>query len=611
MPEPVDRIGSLIDGRYKITEVMASGGMGAVFKAERVPIGKLVAIKFLHATFAGDSEFQARFERETRVMSKLNHPNCVSVLDFGAWEGSPYLVMDYVDGTTLRARLDKGPIPALQALGMARQVLAGLAHAHKQEVFHRDVKPANIMISEEIGHGERVRILDFGLARLQGNVGRDATQTNMVVGTPNYMAPEQTVPGSMIDERTDLYAVGVVLFEMVVGERPFNSEDTLQLLGMHRAAPIPRLADRVKPGTEIPIGLQEIIDKAMAKSAKARYQTAIEFADAIDEVTAGKLDPMEIDATLPKMKSGPVVSPASSLALGDTALQVETTDVVRAMREQKKSGGGGWLFLLLLVAAGSAAAVYYVKGRPQSAKVEQKTVATPRDAGPLVAAVIPDAASVGVVTPPPPTILDAGIAADASIDAAAMAVVDLDAGVVEEEIQIDPTVAADPDEANKGSAAPPEDEAPDAPKTEEEIEKKETPPPSPQLARSVHDAVVLIQKGEKPLALASLRELWKKQQSSAYIPFLMGNLYFDKQWWGVSLDHYRAAIKKNAGYRRNPVLNKNVIRMLASAKTRQSATNFIRGVIGAYAKPYLKWAAGNEKNPVVRKQAASLARLIR
>jgi tRNA A-37 threonylcarbamoyl transferase component Bud32 len=610
MPEPVDRIGSLIDGRYKITEVMASGAMGAVFKAERVPIGKLVAVKVLHASVANDSEFQARFERETRVMSKLNHPNCVSVLDFGAWEGSPYLVMDYVDGTTLRARLDKGPIPALQALGMARQVLAGLAHAHQQEVFHRDVKPANIMISEEIGHGERVRILDFGLARLQGNVGRDATQTNMVVGTPNYMAPEQTVPGSMIDARTDLYAVGVVLFEMVVGERPFHSEDTLQLLGMHRAAPIPRLADRVKPGTDIPIGLQEIIDKAMAKSAKARYQSAIEFADAIDEVTTGKLDPMEIDATLPKMKSGPVVSPASSMALGDTAVQLETTDVVRAM--PRKKGGGGWFFLLLLVAGASAAGVYFFKNGGKPAATESKAVALQRDAGPLVA-VVPDAQALGEVTPPP---IDAGVESDAAIDAAIdaageLAGVENDAGIIEEEIQIDPTVAADPDEANKGSAAPPEDEAPDAPKTEEEVEKKETPPPAPQLARTVHDAVVLIQKGEKPLALASLRELWKKQQNSAYIPFLMGNLYFDKQWWGVSLDHYRAAIKKNAGYRRNPVLNKNVIRMLASAKTRQTATNFLRGVIGSYAKPYLKAAATSEKNAVVRKQAASLARVIR
>ncbi|HEX5058767.1 MAG TPA: serine/threonine-protein kinase, partial [Kofleriaceae bacterium] len=184
--------------------------MGAVFKAERVPVGKLVAVKFLHASYANDSEFQARFDRETRVMSRLNHPNCVSVVDFGVWEAEPYLVMDFVDGVTLRSIMDKGPLPPNHALQIARQILSGLAHAHKQEIFHRDVKPANVMISEEIGHGQRVRILDFGLARLQGNVGRDATQTNMVVGTPNYMAPEQTVPGSTVDARTDLYAVGVI-----------------------------------------------------------------------------------------------------------------------------------------------------------------------------------------------------------------------------------------------------------------------------------------------------------------------------------------------------------------------------------------------------------------
>src|SRR4029079_1293363 len=155
--------------------------------------------------------------------SRLAHTNCVSVLDFGVWKEAPYLVMDYVAGTTLRARLDDvGALPPHVALNLARQIAAGLAHAHAQGVVHRDVKPANIMVSEEIGTGDHVRILDFGLARLGGTVGaRDATQSNVVVGTPNYMAPEQTVGGGLIDARTDIYAVGVVLFEMVCGDRPF------------------------------------------------------------------------------------------------------------------------------------------------------------------------------------------------------------------------------------------------------------------------------------------------------------------------------------------------------------------------------------------------------
>src|SRR4051794_20004796 len=284
--EPDPRIGGVVDERYKVIEAMASGSMGLVYKAERVPVGKLVAIKFLHAPFANDSEFLARFERETRVMSRLNHPNCVSVVDFGVWDGAPYLVMEYVSGTTLRALIDNGALPAKRALALVRQIAAGLAHAHAQGVVHRDVKPANIMISEEIGTGDHIRILDFGLARLRGAVGRDATQTNVVVGTPNYMAPEQTVGGGLIDARTDIYAVGVVLFEMVCGDRPFQADDTLALLGMHRAAPIPQLADHVRDGVVLPRGLQDIVDKAMAKSPGDRFQSAIELAEAIDDVAS-------------------------------------------------------------------------------------------------------------------------------------------------------------------------------------------------------------------------------------------------------------------------------------------------------------------------------------
>src|ERR1041384_5040529 len=278
------RIGGLVEERYKVLEAMASGSMGIVYKAERVPVGKLVAIKFLHAPFANDAEFLGRFERETRVMSKLAHPNCVSVVDFGVWDGAPYLVMEYVSGTTLRALIDNGALPPRGALALIRQIAAGLAHAHAQGVVHRDVKPANIMVSEEIGTGDHVRILDFGLARLRGAVGRDATQSNVVVGTPNYMAPEQTVGGGLIDARTDIYAAGVVLFEMVCGERPYQADDTLALLGMHRAAPIPRLADRMPEGGARPAGGPEGTGQAEGKGASERFQSAIELTEAIDAV---------------------------------------------------------------------------------------------------------------------------------------------------------------------------------------------------------------------------------------------------------------------------------------------------------------------------------------
>jgi serine/threonine-protein kinase len=630
--EAAERIGSLVDGRYKITQVMAAGSMGAVFKAERVPVGKLVAIKFLHASYVNDSEFQARFDRETRVMSKLNHPNCVSVLDFGVWEGEPYLVMDFVDGVTLRSVIDKGPLPPNHAMQIARQILSGLAHAHKQEVFHRDVKPANIMISEEIGHGQRVRILDFGLARLQGNVGRDATQTNMVVGTPNYMAPEQTVPGASVDGRADLYATGVVLYEMLTGQRPFQAEDTLQLLGMHRAAPLPRLATVMKAGIELPKGTQELLDRAMAKSPDKRFQTAIEFAEAIDEVLQGKLDPTIEDVTLPK--SGPI--PRKKLntgALASTVLNIDSSAVQHEASEIRPASRfpTALFALLLVIGAGAALAGYMMKKRatkraPKVAQVQHDAgaVAPPPDGpgsagsagsaegeGSAVATATPDAGTPLIDFSIDAGTADAGVVDAARLDDAGLPIIG-DPDVNEEEIEIDPAVADDPDpQAADGTKPPPEDEEENAPKTEEEVEKREPPPPAPQLARSIHDAVVMIKQGKKTLALASLRALMKKNTNSAYIPFLMGNLYYDRKWWSVAMDYYQTAIKKNSGYRRNSTLIRNVIRMLASSKTRQRATNFLRGTIGKYAAPHLRSAAKNDPNPVGRKHAAVLARYIR
>jgi len=609
------RLEKVVDGRYKIVKVMASGSMGAVYQAERVPVGKIVAIKFLHASVANDTEFQARFERETRVMSKLAHPNCVSVLDFGVWDNEPYLVMDFVDGKTLRAIIDGGPLPAPRALGLARQIAAGLAHAHDQGVFHRDIKPANVMIADEIGTGERVRILDFGLARLRGNVGRDATQTNMVVGTPNYMAPEQTVGGGLIDARTDIYALGVVLFEMIVGDRPFHAEETLQLLGMHRAAPIPRLHDRVKEGTELPAGLQEVIDKAMAKSPSDRYQSAIELAEAIDEVAVGN------DETVPK--SGPVVvagtkkkKTANTAAIAPTMLDIDSTDPDASDDEHAHSahaprrGGASWFGAMLLVGGLAAMAGYLIK-RHNSQEQEP------------VAAVIPDASQQQATHPPPPPgPIDATGAMSAPIDAEAIDALvwipPIDAepesgsgsGSGSEDIEMDPSKAEDLDPA-KGSATAAEEEAAGAPQTAAEIEKHAPAPAAPQLAKTLPEAVALIKAGQRSLALHSLRALEAKSPQSSYIPFLLGNLYYDQLWWGVALDEYAAAIHKNGAYRGNEVLNRNVIRMLSSKQTSQKASNFLRGTIGRSALPYLRAAAAHEPNPVVRKRAAQLIPFIR
>jgi serine/threonine-protein kinase len=619
------RIGQVVDGRYKLTEVMAAGAMGEVYKAERVPVGKLVAVKFLHASFVSDSEFQARFDRETRVMSKLAHPNCVSVVDFGVWKDNPYIVMDFVAGTTLRKRLDdEGAQTPAQALALTRQITAGLAHAHEQGIIHRDIKPANIMISDEIGHGERVRILDFGLARLRGNVGRDATQTNMVVGTPNYMAPEQTVPGTTIDARTDLYAVGVVLFEMVVGERPFAAEDTMALLGMHRGAPIPRLADRVREGTDVPDGLQALIDKAMAKAPSDRFQSAIEMQQAIDEIISqksGQLSGPIVIEPQAKAESAKLKRPIGAAAFGAaTTMVADTSDIdetrqepmrpsVRSLEQPRKSKFWPTLLtLMILVGGASAMAAYLIRHRDEHPT--KKAVA--HDDAAVAIAIAVDAEALIANAPP----VDAAI----EIDAAQVAMIAPDAAAADvgsgsgsgsgsgDDIEIDPEKAEDLD-PTKGSADTAEEEGSDAPATNAEAEQKAPAPVVPQLANNLHDAVVLIKDGKRQEALASLRILQKKNPKSAYIPFLLGSLYFDQTWWSVSMDNYAQAIHLNLAYKNNPVINRNLIKMLSSAKTRTRASGFIRGM-GRSALPYLRYAAAHDPNPTVKKTAGTLAKQI-
>jgi len=655
-PDP--RIGGLVDARYKILEAMASGSMGIVYKAERVPVGKLVAIKFLHAPFANDAEFLGRFERETRVMSKLAHPNCVSVVDFGVWDGSPYLVMEYVSGTTLRALIDHGALPPKRALALVRQITAGLAHAHAQGIVHRDVKPANIMISEEIGTGDHVRILDFGLARLRGAVGRDATQSNIVVGTPNYMAPEQTVGGGLIDARTDIYAVGVVLFEMICGDRPFQADDTLALLGMHRAAPIPRLADRVARDVQLPPGLQEIVDQAMAKSPGDRFQSAIELAEAIDEVASALSGDT---GELAIRRSGP----ARRMATAPTMLEVSArTDLVASpsrARAKPRGNSLGSLMFLVIVLGGAAAAVWWVKLRTPDTKAgstassdeksddrtqgdtKPDTAVTPgSNAGSGVRAVsgsagASDVGSAGTGSNPTPagsgntavasgagsggaiaSGVDAGEPpADASVaelpsdsgaerhdDAAEVAA----SGSGSDNLDMNPGTADYPAPAKGSADGDDDDEAANAPKTTEEAEKHA--PPTPVIATTLPGALQLIKDGKRELAIASLTALWKKTPNSSSIPFLLGNLYFDQRWWSVALEHYTVAIKKNADYRANQILNHNVIRMLASSKTSRMAQGFLKYTVGKFALPYLKYAAQHDPNSQIKRLAGWLAKTI-
>jgi serine/threonine protein kinase len=283
------RIGTVLHGRYQILQRLAAGAMAVVYRGERVRLRRQVAIKFLHESYASSEDGMRRFEREAMAMSQLVHPNCVAVTDFGLDHGAPYLVMDFINGRSLREVLRvEGRMPPSRALDIVRQILAGLAHAHGHGIIHRDIKPENILLSSVEGLGEQVSILDFGLAKLR-NEG--SVTTGLAVGTPSYMSPEQTT-GERVDERVDIYATGIILYELLVGKKPFQADSPFDVMRMHReerAAPLSIAAPDLRASTE----LEALIARALAKQREGRFPSAAAFGAALEEVPEARRGPPE------------------------------------------------------------------------------------------------------------------------------------------------------------------------------------------------------------------------------------------------------------------------------------------------------------------------------
>ena len=280
-------IGKTLPGGHHILDLISVGGMGRVYRAQQSALGRTVAVKIIHPHLLSDENSALRFMTEARAASQLNHPNSVSVFDFGRTEdGQPYLVMEFLRGKDLaRVAYEEGPLPFGRIVDVLRQVLAALGEAHDLGIVHRDLKPENVILEPLRRGGDFVKVVDFGLAKLRADAqGPSVTSPGIVCGTPDYMAPEQG-RGDAIDGRSDLYSMGVILFQLLTGRLPFEAESPTQVVMMHLTIPVPD-PRQVAPERMIPEPLVAVVFRAMSKDSRDRYQDAGEFSEGLRSALA-------------------------------------------------------------------------------------------------------------------------------------------------------------------------------------------------------------------------------------------------------------------------------------------------------------------------------------
>jgi serine/threonine protein kinase len=369
-------------GDYQILDELGSGGMGRVYRVRNVISDRIEAMKVLLPDLAGRQELAARFLREIKLMASLNHPNIATLRTAFTADNQLIMIMEYVEGTTLAQLLEKGPIPPADAVNYIGQVLDALSYAHQQHIIHRDIKPSNMMLTPQ----GVIKLMDFGIARAGDE--HTLTMTGTTLGSLGYMSPEQ-VKGETTDARSDLYSVGVSLYEMVTGQRPFRAESDYSIMAAH-VKEMPKAPIELQPG--LPTALNDIIFMAIAKEPAKRFQTAAAFRNALSTVkiaapsvkpniasgatTVNTLTPAEVAKPVPV--STPSQAAASISVSGDsktpTVVAVSDTPSIPIPPPQPASHRGLYMTLgALVVLIGLVAAGVYL---PRKNKTEAKNSAS-------------------------------------------------------------------------------------------------------------------------------------------------------------------------------------------------------------------------------------------
>jgi serine/threonine-protein kinase len=603
--EPHPLVGTVLHDRYRVLARIAVGGMGVVYRGERLGLGRAVAIKILHARFAEDAELHRRFDVEARAMSRIQHPHCVSVIDFGVHGTLPYLVMDYVTGTELRELISAGPTPVSRTLLVIRQILAGLGHAHRQGIVHRDIKPENILLTEDADFGDHVRVLDFGLAKLRDLAEQGGSETpppllaaGLAVGTPRYMAPEQT-RAEKVDARSDLYGVGVLLVELLTGRKPFDAEELVEVLRLHREAAPPRLSTLL-PGRAFSDALERVVARALAKRPEDRFQSAVEFAGTLMSTPEGV--EARSQGSDPESHSGLLQLPPARLISDPSASPAGAPDGPASAPSGKAKVAGG---------AAPRALPGMLPDRPAGSpppRLDAAGSADTRSGGPpwLMPVGIGAVAALGVVAwlllrgPASPAAARTGESSPAAAPAATRPA---PAGPAA------PSAAAVPPAPRATAAAP----AATGPAPASLPVKAPAVPADdgidPAAEASLPDvarAHALIRAGQPDQAVELLITLRDANPQSGYVQFLLGTQLFTKSWFSDGMTAYKAAITLDPIYRQNPVLIRHLVEALTSNKFHIKAGAFLARDIGEAARPYLEHAALRNPDADVRGRAARL-----
>src|SRR5262245_29256771 len=335
-----ERRGTIFAGRYRLERKLGGGGMADVWLAEDQELGRKVAIKILHERYANDAQFVERFRREATHAAGLSHANVVSIFDRGEAEGSYFIVMEYVEGRTLKELIvTRGPCPVPVAISYVRQVLAALRYAHRNGIVHRDIKPHNVLVD----HEGRVKVADFGIARAGSS---QMTEAGSIIGTAQYLSPEQA-RGAPVDESSDLYSTGIVLYELLTGEVPFSGETPVEI-AMKHLSQVPPAPSTIRP--EIPRDIDLIVLRALAKEPADRYRSAKEMDRDLELVGRGEAVGTETEEAATMVLRGETTA-ATAVAVGARPAGYGGDERYRSYDGEVRRGRAWWPWLLALGAA--------------------------------------------------------------------------------------------------------------------------------------------------------------------------------------------------------------------------------------------------------------------